>query len=187
MQSFHPSPSPTPFVPLGSAPAPQMAPGRMASARIAVLLAAGLMMAGCSVFAPPEQVRGNRVDPDVLAELVPGTSSRADVTALLGSPTAKGTFDENIWLYIGSVTRTRVARTQAMISMDVVKLSFDDTGVLRGIDKLNMDDSLPVSVVQRTTPSPGSEASVLQQLFGNIGRFNPVSGGGATPGGGSAR
>ena len=41
-------------------------------------------------------------------------------------------------------------------------------------------DALPVSVVSRTTPSPGTEASFLQQLLGNIGRFNPA--GGATPG-----
>ena len=156
-----------------------------ASRHIAAVLAAGLALAGCSVFAPPEQVRGNRVDPDVLTELVPGTSSRADVTALLGSPTAKGTFDDNVWLYIGSVTRTRVGRVQAMVSMDVVRLTFDDAGTLRAIDRLNLDDALPVSVVQRTTPSPGSDASVMQQLFGNIGRFGAGAGAtGAAPGSG---
>ena len=37
------------------------------------MVAAGLVLASCSVIAPPEQARGNRVDPDVLAELVPGT------------------------------------------------------------------------------------------------------------------
>jgi len=42
-----------------------------------------------------------------------------------------------------------------------------------------------------TTSSPGSSASVLQQLFGNIGRFNPGAGSsngssnfGGSPGGG---
>jgi hypothetical protein len=38
--------------------------------------------------------------------------------------------------------------------------------------RLNQEDGLPVTVVARTTPSPGTEASFLQQLFGNIGRFN---------------
>ena len=36
-------------------------------------------------------------------------------------------------------------------------------------------DSIPVSIVARTTPSPGTEASFLQQLLGNIGRFNAFS------------
>ena len=158
----------------------------IAPLRVAVLLAAGLV-AGCStianVIAPPEKVRGNRVDADILAELVPGTSSRADVTALLGSPTAKGSFDEDVWLYIGSVTKTRVARTQAVVSLDVVRLSFDNSGVLRGVDHLGLDDQLPVSVVERTTPSPGSDSSVMQQLFGNIGRFSAGGGSGGSRGG----
>lgn len=190
LQSFQPPPAREPS-PAGepsrrSGHTPIWAPIR-APIRFAVLLAAGLLIAGCSVFAAPEQVRGNRVDPDVLAELVPGTSSRADATALLGSPTMKASFDENVWLYIGSVTRTRVARTQSIVTLDVVKLTFDDTGVLRGIEHRDLDDSLPVSVVARTTPSPGSDASIMQQLFGNIGRFNGAGGSGPTPGGGSAR
>ena len=154
------------------------------------MLAAGLL-GGCTtierIIGPPEQTRGNRVDPDVLAELVPGTSSRADVTALLGSPTAKGTFDDNTWLYVGSVTRTRVARKQGIVSLDVVKLTFDEGGVLRGVEHLDMDDRLPVSVVARTTPSPGSDASIMQQLFGNIGRFGVGAGGAPTPGGGGTK
>ena len=41
---------------------------------------------------------------------------------------------------------------------------------------------VPVSVVARTTPSPGTEASFMQQLLGNIGKFNaapasPTAGG----------
>lgn len=170
---------------------PPSHPPRQAGAarrfRLVAILTASLALSACSVFGPPEQVRGNRVDPDVLAELVPGTSSRADATALLGSPTAKATFDDNVWLYIGSVTKTRVARVQAMVSMDVVKLTFDQGGVLRSIDHLNLDDSLPVDVVQRTTPTPGSHTSVMQQLFGNIGRFGAGSSGGPAPGGGVAR
>ena len=42
-----------------------------------------------------------------------------------------------------------------------------------------------MTVVARTTPSPGTEASFLQQLFGNIGRFNainPSTGSGPTGG-----
>jgi len=44
--------------------------------------------------------------------------------------------------------------------------------VLQDVKRLNQEDALPVTVVARTTPSPGTEASFLQQLFGNIGRFN---------------
>jgi outer membrane protein assembly factor BamE (lipoprotein component of BamABCDE complex) len=131
-----------------------------------------LLFGGCSFFEAPSQLRGNRVDADQLKELVPGTSTRADVTALLGSPTAKATFDDNTWLYVSEVTRPRIARTLGVLSQDVVVISFNDQGVLQDMKRVSQDDAVPVSIVARTTPSPGTEASFLQQLFGNIGRFN---------------
>ena len=140
-----------------------------------LLLAACLLIGGCSFFEAKPQLRGNHVDADQLKELVPGTSTRADVTALIGSPTARATFDDNTWLYISEVTQPRIARVQGVLSQGVVVLSFNEQGVLRDVQTLNQDDSVPVSVVARATPSPGTEASFLQQLFGNIGRFNAIS------------
>ncbi len=127
----------------------------------------------CSIIGPREQVRGNMVDLDSLKELVPGTSTRADAAALLGSPTTKASFDDNRWIYIGEVTQPRIAMTQVVMKQQVVVLTFDDKGVLRSVKRLNDDNSLPVDVVARTTPTPGGEAGFFQQLFGNIGRFGP--------------
>ena len=95
-----------------------------------LLLLTGLA-GGCSVLEYPAQVRGNRVTADQLKELVPGTSTRQDATSLLGSPTAKASFDDNTWIYISEVTQPRVGRVQGINSQDVVELSFDDRGVLR--------------------------------------------------------
>lgn len=155
------------------------------SLRAAVLLG-GCILGGCAFLAPTPQPRGNHVDPDQLKQLVPGVSTQADATALLGSPTTKATFDPNTWVYIGQMTRPVVAGTQAVLQQKVVALSFDDRGVLRGVKTLNKNDSLGATMVSRETPSPGTEASVLQQLFGNVGRFSPggVSAG-ATPAGGA--
>ena len=132
----------------------------------------------------PAQVRGNRVDTDRLAELVPGTSTSRDVTALLGSPTMRASFDDNTWLYLSEVTRPQIAATQNVLDQQVVAVSFDDKGVLKGVQTKNETDSVPVTVVSRSTKSPGTEATFMQQLFGNIGRFGPGLGGG-TPGAGA--
>ena len=148
-------------------------------------LFACLLVSGCSFFEAQSQLRGNRVDADQLKELVPGTSTRADVTALIGSPTATATFDQNTWLYVSEVTRPRIARTEGVLSQKVVVLSFNDQGVLQNVKQLNQDDSIPVSIVARATPSPGTEASFLQQLFGNIGKFNAFGQQAAAPSGGA--
>ncbi len=141
--------------------------------RVAPLLIAGaLSLAACSFFEQPSQTRGNPVDADMLKELVPGTSTRADATALLGSPTARATFDDNTWIYIGERTRPVIGATNAVLSQRVVVLTFNQQGVLQDVRRLSEEDSMPVAVVDRTTPSPGSNASILQQLLGNVGRFN---------------
>jgi outer membrane protein assembly factor BamE (lipoprotein component of BamABCDE complex) len=141
-------------------------------------LLACLLIGGCSFFQAQSQLRGNHVEAEQLKELTPGTSTRADVTALIGSPTARATFDDNTWIYISEVTRPRIARVQGILNQNVTVLSFNDQGVLQEVKQLNKDDAIPVSVVARTTPSPGTEASFLQQLFGNIGKFNAI---GQTP------
>ncbi|HJS85640.1 MAG TPA: outer membrane protein assembly factor BamE [Acetobacteraceae bacterium] len=144
------------------------------------------LLSGCSLLAPPTQARGDRVDSEQLKQLVPGVSSQTDAAALLGSPTAKDTFDQNTWIYVSELTRPVVGGTLAIENQHVVKLRFDDRGVLRDVTTLGRRDALPARIVSRTTPAPGTEASVLQQLFGNIGRFNPGGLGGspAPPSGG---
>ncbi len=150
----------------------------------AMLLTAMVGVSACSVVETPVTQRGNRVDPDQLKELVVGTSTKADVTSLIGSPTARATFDDNSWLYISETTQVRIGRTPGVRAQDVVVLSFDDGGVLRGVRKLGQDDGKDVGMVSRSTPSPGSEASFLQQLLGNVGKFSTGAIPGATPGGG---
>jgi outer membrane protein assembly factor BamE (lipoprotein component of BamABCDE complex) len=159
--------------------------GRAALRR--VMLISCVLLSSCAWLMPSPQLRGNKVDPESMKELTPGTSTKADVSAIIGSPTARDSFDDNTWLYISEVTQQRIGRTLGELQQNVVVLTFDDKGVLKSIDKLDQADALPVSVIARTTASPGTEASFLQQLLGNIGRFNPAGAGGATggPGGGA--
>ncbi len=117
---------------------PLLPPGRRR--RASWLLVACLLLGGCSFFEAHEQLRGNRVDAEQLKELVPGTSTRADVTALIGSPTARATFDDNTWIYISEVTRPRIGRVQGVLSQDVVLLSFSEQGVLQDVKTLNQDE-----------------------------------------------
>lgn len=144
--------------------------------RLLLPLTVAAALSGCSMpgfMSFPPQVRGNRVNSAVLKELVPGTSTRADVTSLIGSPTAHATFDDNTWIYIGEITKPIIGGTQAVEDQKVVVLTFDDKGVLRSVDTKTQDDAKPVSVVSRTTPSPGNDVSMLQMLLGNVGKFTP--------------
>lgn len=124
------------------------------------------------VLRPPE-VRGNKVSPEELSRIVPGKTTQADASTILGSPTAKGTFNQNDWYYISEITRPVVAGTNSVLSQQVVVLSFNDQGLLQNMHHLNQQDAMNVPIVSRTTPSPGTEAGFFQQLLGNIGKFSP--------------
>ncbi len=153
-----------------------------------LMLIACLLLSGCGWLMPAPVLRGNKVDPELMKELVPGTSTKADVSAVIGSPTARDAFDDNTWIYISELTRERIGRTLGELNQNVVVINFDDKGVLTSVHQLDRADALPVTLIARTTPSPGTEASFMQQLLGNIGRFNPAgalpTGGAGTSGGG---
>jgi outer membrane protein assembly factor BamE (lipoprotein component of BamABCDE complex) len=150
------------------------------------MLIACLLLSSCAWLMPAPQLRGNKVDPEQLKELTPGVSTKADVTAIIGSPTAHDTFDDNTWLYISELTQDRIGRTLGRLEQNVVVLHFNEGGTLQGVEKVGQDAALPVNVATRTTPSPGTEASFLQQLLGNIGRFNPAGAGSSAGAGGGA-
>ncbi len=151
-------------------------------------LVALLALGGCSylpyvpgggLFESPRTIRGHQVDDETLAQITVGVSSRSDVEAVLGSPSVTGTFDDSAWYYISGVTRQRPGQTLALEDQRVVAVLFDGRGTVREIRRLGQDDARDVRVVSRVTPSPGNDRTVLQQLFGNLGRLGPGVGAGA--------
>ena len=149
--------------------------------RLSILAALTLSLTACSWLLPPPQSRGSRLQPEQLAELHPGKSTKTEVATLIGSPTQKATFDDNTWFYISETTRPRLGQTIGVLDQSVLVVNFDQNGVLSGLKTVTRDEAAPVDVVSRTTPSPGTEASFLQQLLGNIGRFNAGGTSGGTP------
>jgi outer membrane protein assembly factor BamE (lipoprotein component of BamABCDE complex) len=153
-------------------------------AAVVACLVIGLPLAGCSFFQAQATTRGDPIDIDALKQLTPGTSTTADATALLGSPTAHETFDDNSWLYISQLTRPRVGRLPGVLQQRVVVLNFDANGVLRSVKVYDKADGKNVTMAPGTTATPGASASVLQQLFGNVGRFSGAGETGGDQGGG---
>ncbi|MDB5370035.1 MAG: cell envelope protein SmpA [Roseomonas sp.] len=178
---------------MASCPTPDAPQARRPAARAALmapgLLALGLALAGCSVFEAPAIQRGNRADPELISQLSPGVQTRSDVRALLGSPSATGTFDDSEWYYISSVTRIRPAQNPGVEQQRVVAIQFNNQGVIQQIRELGPKDMRDVPVVERTTPVPGTERTLLQSLFGNIGRVgaNGMGAGDQGPGTGPGR
>ncbi|WP_137123708.1 outer membrane protein assembly factor BamE [Roseomonas sp. HF4] len=159
---------------------------RSVNARLAASLLLVGLLGGCAWIGDrigPEPVeRGNRVDAERLGQITPGVQTRADVEALLGSPTARGTFDEANWYYISARTRLSPGTFLRIEDRRVIAISFNRDGVVNDIRELTAADGRDVRMVSRETPVPGNDRSLLQALFGNIGRPGIERGGsGANP------
>jgi outer membrane protein assembly factor BamE (lipoprotein component of BamABCDE complex) len=128
------------------------------------------------------EVRGNEPSPQSLAQVQPGKSNKAQVTALLGSPTNVSTFNPDIWYYVSS-RDTRVTFLEpTLLDQKVYVVEFDDAGLVKDI-QMHLNGNTQVAMNARTTPAPGKELTVFEQLIGNFGRFSGGSSGGSAPAG----
>jgi outer membrane protein assembly factor BamE (lipoprotein component of BamABCDE complex) len=133
---------------------------------LAVLAAAGTLTA-CQPFVA---TRGNLVDNEHYAQIQQG-SSQDDVRRVLGSPTVTGTFDPNIWYYIGRRTEQTAFFTPDVVEQRVVKVRFAQNGTVESIDKVDgMDLDRDISPVDRVTPTAGRDLTFLQSFLGNLAR-----------------
>ncbi len=140
-------------------------------------IAAGLMalaLGGCSLGF--NDTRGFVPDEEQLAQLEPGRQTRDDVQQILGSPASQGVFDsEQSWYYIMRKTYQFAFLEPEVLDQKVVVVYFDSEGTLRDIRRYSLEDGMIVDPVKRETPSPGKELGFLEQLIGNLGKFNKSS------------
>ena len=136
-----------------------------------VFLCLILTCAAITACTPTQATRGNIVEDYRIAEIVPGVSTRTSVLQSLGSPTTEAPFDENVWYYIGQKTEKTGIFDPKVVDKKIVVVAFNPDGVVQTIEKVNADQ-IDVPHVRRKTPTSGNEITVLQQLLGNVGRFN---------------
>ncbi|MEI6556767.1 MAG: outer membrane protein assembly factor BamE [Rhodospirillaceae bacterium] len=136
------------------------------------LFAVGLLISTTAACAPIVSIHGNFIEPERLQQIHEGISRKADIADVLGTPTATGTFDPNTWYYIGQRTEKVAFYPPEVVDRQVLVLQFDQTGVVRKVEKLDASAGQDVSLVERTTPTAGKDLSFLEQMMGNVGRFS---------------
>ena len=124
---------------------------------------------------------GNIPDPEIVESIRIGKSNRAQVSEMLGTPSARATFDEESWYYVGTHTSKFAFLEEEVLERNVLVVRFDKRGIVRQVERLDKKDGRDVQVVDRKTPTRGKELTILEQLLGNVGRFGgaPTDDGGA--------
>lgn len=136
--------------------------------RALALAAALAALAGCN---SEVTVRGNMPDPEALAAIQPGNASKQSVAELLGSPSTVSNFEDKTWYYIGQKQTQFAFLDPDVLERSVFLVTFDDSGVVQDTALYTLEDGRIINPVTRTTPTEGRELTILQQIFGNLGRF----------------
>ncbi len=131
------------------------------------LLVLTTLMGACS---PSIDTRGNLPEEEQLSQIKPG-QHKADVAAILGSPSTVSAWDDNEWYYIGYKTESFAFFRPEELERKVIVLAFDSDGTLKDSAILAKEDGSSISPITRETPTSGNEFSLWEQLIGNIGRF----------------
>jgi len=120
--------------------------------------------------------RGNLPSADRISEIQPGSTTREDVAKILGTPSSTGVFNDKSWYYISRRTRQFAFLEPEVLDQQVYVIDFDDKGIVRKVEHKNLKDARNVTPAPGATPAPGKELTFLEQVLGNLGKFNGAGG-----------
>jgi len=120
---------------------------------------------------PVTSQHGNMLEDFQIQEVKSGEHTRSDVLRILGSPTTQSTFNPNIWYYLGQESEKRGILDQQITDERIVVVIFNEDGVVEAIQEADSErENIPYA--RTKTPTHGNDLTFLQQLLGNLGRFN---------------
>lgn len=135
------------------------------------IAAMGLALTACE---PIKSDQGYRFDPEQVAKLEAGVTTKDMVQEIMGSPSAIATFqtEGDAWYYISSKTEHLAFFEKEVTAREILVVKFDINDVVAELQGLDLEAGEEVKIVERETPTGGRKLGLLEQLFGNLGRFN---------------
>ena len=134
-----------------------------------------LALLALSACTPTVAQRGNMLDDQQMKTIIPGIHTRSDVLRILGSPTTQAPFNDNVWYYIGQETEKRGILDPEVTEERIVQLEFNPDSTVFYLKEIPKGSRIDVPVVRSKTPTHGNDMTIMQQMLGNIGRFNTAS------------
>lgn len=136
---------------------------------IAAIVAMGTALSACG---PRVYSGGNKPLSSEIARIKPGEQSRSEVQRLLGSPSSRSLYGEEVWFYISQTKESVAFFAPEETERNVIAIAFDDQGTVKRVDQLGLGDGEMIAFAEKTTPTAGHNMTIIEQMVGNIGRFN---------------
>ncbi len=105
------------------------------------------------------------------ASLLINKSNKNDIRKILGNPSTKSKFDNDVWIYIErKQTQSRLKNLGKMVinKNDVLVLEIDKYGILKKKNFYNKDDMEKIKVVEVTTQSNYSKDTFVYEFMSSM-------------------
>ena len=139
-------------------------------AQLAMVASLIVPLMACSGFDPKTTTRGNLPTPSEISKISVG-STKQQVLDVFGPPLSIGAFDNNTWIYMKRQTESHAFFTPKITKYKLLALRLKD-GKVAEIAQRTVNDLRNPPKVNDKTPGAAPEPSWLDEVLGNIGRFN---------------
>ncbi len=104
-------------------------------------------------------------------QLIINNSTSNDIRKILGTPSTRSKFDNDIWIYIErkqTQSRLRNLGRMKIFKNDVLVLEIDDYGILKKKEFYNMEDMNKIKVVEDTTEASFARNSFIYDFMSSM-------------------
>ena len=127
-----------------------------------------ILALGCS---PISDKRGYIRDEIKIDSVQIGVDNKESVYQRLGSPSTTISLGLDVWYYITSREERFGFFAPKATYREITAVAFDEDDFVADITDYGLEDGKVVSYVSRKTPTRGKELTLLEQMFGNLGRL----------------
>ncbi len=99
-------------------------------------------------------------------------STKADIVSLLGSPSTTSTYGNDVWYYINTHKNRSLYGSDNITKQEVLAITFDENDVVQYVEVFDKNSAREFAISRERTPTAGHELGVIEQILGNVGRFN---------------
>jgi outer membrane protein assembly factor BamE (lipoprotein component of BamABCDE complex) len=131
----------------------------------AIVLAAGLMVAGCFT----QNYQRGYVLAEGALEQIPLGASQEQVLIVMGTPSTVATVSGEVFYYISQKTAQTSFLPQKVVDQRVVAIYFDKNRRVERLANYGLQDGKIFDFIGRRTPSGGQELSYLTYIFKILG------------------
>ena len=138
--------------------------------KILYIIFLSFIVANCS-FKPVVKHHGVPFLEKKQKELIIDQSTSNDIRKILGTPSTRSKFDNDIWIYIErkqTQSRLRNLGQMKIFKNNVLVLEIDNYGILKKKEFYNMDDMKKIKIAEETTEATFARNSFIYDFMSSM-------------------